>query len=61
MSKYPDLFKEELGTLKGMEIKLPVTKDAVPKFKKPYSVPYALRDAVERDLGKFRGHRENKV
>ena len=39
LSKYPDLFKEELGTLKGMEIKLSVTKDAVPNFKKSIQFP----------------------
>ena len=50
LSRYPDLFKEELGTMKGMEIKLSIAKDAVPRFKKPYPVPYALRGAVERDL-----------
>ena len=32
LSRYPDLFKEELGTLKGMEIKLSIAKDAVPRF-----------------------------
>ena len=50
LSWYPDLFKEELGTLKGVEIKLSIAKDAIPQFKKPRPVPYALRGAVERDL-----------
>ena len=50
IARYPDLFKEELGTLKGVEIKLSIAKDAIPQFKKPRPVPYALRSAVERDL-----------
>lgn len=47
LPKYSDLFKEELGTLKDVEIKLSIKKDAVPKFKRPRPVPYALRGAVE--------------
>ena len=47
IAKYPDLFKEELGTLKGVEIKLSIAKDAILQFKKPRPVPYALRGAVE--------------
>ena len=50
LEKYLDLFREELGTLKGVEIKLSVSKDTVPRFKRPRSVPYALRGAIERDL-----------
>ena len=50
IARYPDLFKEELGMLKGVEIKLSIAKDAIPQFKKPHPVPYALRSAVERDL-----------
>ena len=48
LSKYSELFKEELGTLKGVEIKLSIAKDATPRFKSPVS--YALRGAVEKDL-----------
>lgn len=47
---YPDLFKEEFGTLKGMEIKLSIAKDAIPQFKKPCPVPYAVCGVVEQDL-----------
>ena len=50
LSKYSELFKEELGTLKGVEIKLSIAKDANPRFKRPRPVPYALHGAVEKDL-----------
>ena len=53
LSRYPDLFEEELGTLKGVEIQLSIAKDAIPQFKKPRPVPYALRGAVERDLDRL--------
>ena len=50
LEKYGDLFKEELGTLKGVEVKLVVPENATAKFFKPRPVPYAIRGAIERDL-----------
>ena len=48
--RYPDVFREELGTVRGINAKLPLKPDAVPKFCKPRPVPFALRPAVEREL-----------
>ena len=50
LDQYSSLFSEELGTLKDVQVKLSVSKDAVPKFTRPRPVPYALRGAIERDL-----------
>ena len=47
LALYPELFKEELGTLSDVEIELTLVEGAVPRFKKPPPVPYALRGAVE--------------
>ena len=50
LAKYPAVFKEGLGTLKGYEAKIHVEPDAVPKFHRARTVPYALRDKVEKEL-----------
>ena len=44
------MLKEGLGTLKGYEAKIHVDPDAVPKFHRARTVPYALRDKVEKEL-----------
>ena len=50
LPKYSEVFRDELGTLKGIETKLVVQEDAKPKFFKPRSVQYAIRGAIEKDL-----------
>ena len=39
---FPDLFKEELGCLKGFELNIKFKSDAKPVFCKPRTVPYAM-------------------
>ena len=51
MEKFPNLFKDGLGTVKNYQVKLSVDPNAKPKFCKPRSVPFALKEAVENDLG----------
>ena len=48
--RYPDVFREELGTVRGVNAKLHLKPEAVPKFCKPHPVPFALRSAMEREL-----------
>ena len=50
LDKYADVFKDELGTLKLMKAQLKVQPQAIPKFCKPRPVPFALREALEKEL-----------
>ena len=50
LSKYNELFRDELGTLSGITAELIVQPGAPAKFFKPRAVPYALRGAIEQDL-----------
>ena len=49
-SKYADIFKPELGTVKGLKATLHLKNNVKPVFCKARSVPFALRPAVEREL-----------
>ena len=53
MEKFPNLFKDGLGTVKNYQVKLSVDSNAKPKFCKPRSVPFALKEAIENDLGRL--------
>ena len=44
------MFKEELGTLKGFKAKIYIDPDAPPRFHSARSVPFAMRDLVEKEL-----------
>ena len=50
LSRHRKLFEEGLGTLQGHKAKLYVDPQAIPKFCKARSVPYAMRGKVEEEL-----------
>lgn len=50
LHEFAELFQPELGTIKGVQAQLEVQDDAVPRFHRSRSVPYALRGAIEQDL-----------
>ena len=50
LDKYPTVFQDGLGTLKGFKAKIHVDPNAPPKFFRARSVPYALRDMVDQEL-----------
>lgn len=50
LDKYPSVFQEGLGTLKGYQAKIYVDPKAKPKFWRARTVPYALRAQVEAEL-----------
>ena len=50
LARYSEVFKDELGTLKGVTAKIHTDPTATPKFHKARSVPFALRKKVEEEL-----------
>ena len=50
LDKYSDVFKKELGTLKGFKAKLTLKPGSKPQFCRPRQVPHVLKDAVDRQL-----------
>ena len=50
LTRYSDVFREELGCLQGVKAKIYVDAQANPKFCKARSVPYALREKVEEEI-----------
>ena len=50
LDKHAVLFKEELGRIRGVKVKIHVDPKARPLFFKPRPVPYALRARVEEEL-----------
>jgi len=50
VADFADVFKDELGVLKGIEATIAVEESALPQFHKPRPVPFALKDKVEQQL-----------
>ena len=50
IDRYGDVFGDGIGQLSGFTAKLNVEHDAVPQFKKPRNVPFALQKAVKAEL-----------
>lgn len=51
--KHSEVFKNELGTLKGIQARLTLKEGATPKTTKPYRVPLAMREKVEREYDRL--------
>ena len=50
LDKYPDVFKDDLGTVKGMKATIHIDPEATPLFHKARPVPFALKEKVEAEL-----------
>jgi hypothetical protein len=50
LDSHTDVFRDELGTVKGMTATIHVDAESRPKFYRPRSVPYAMRGKVEKEL-----------
>ena len=59
LEEYDELFKEEIGELKGVKGNLILKENAQPVFLKARQVPYALRPKIEAELVKLQ--RENII
>ena len=53
LDKYPSVFQEGLGKLQGFKAKIHVDPNAEPRFFRPRSMPYAVRDKVEKELARL--------
>ena len=49
-NKYPNVFSEKLGTIKGVQAKINVIPNSKPKFMKARMVPFAMKAAVELEI-----------
>ncbi|VDI15021.1 Hypothetical predicted protein [Mytilus galloprovincialis] len=52
-NKYKDVFKDELGTIKGIKAKLSLKDNSSPKYIKARTVPFSLRAKVEAELDRL--------
>ena len=53
LTEYGDVFADGLGTITGFTTKLHVPEGTRPKFCKPRTVPFAIREAVEEELARL--------
>eukprot|EP00731_Ephydatia_muelleri_P017292 Em0010g390a len=53
LNSHKELFKDELGLLRGVKTKLYVHDSCKPCFFKPRTVPYAIREKVEVELDRL--------
>jgi hypothetical protein len=53
LARRDEVFKDEIGCVKGIKAKLHLKQDAVPKFVKARPVAIALRPKVEQELDKL--------
>uniref|UniRef100_A0A8C5QT05 Gypsy retrotransposon integrase-like protein 1 n=2 Tax=Leptobrachium leishanense TaxID=445787 RepID=A0A8C5QT05_9ANUR len=50
LDRYAEVFKDELGQLKGTTAKIHVNSEAQPRFYKPRRIPFAVKPLVEAEL-----------
>ena len=53
ISEYESVFSDELGTLKDVEIEIPIQPNVNPKFFRACPVPYSLKDKIEKELDRL--------
>jgi len=53
IDKYSAVFEEGLGTYQGYQAKIHVDPNATPRFFKPRTVPYSMREGIEAELNKL--------
>ena len=53
LQKYPELMRDDIGTINGVKGHLQVNPEAEPRFCKARNVPYSLREKVEEELSRL--------
>ena len=53
LKRYQDLFRDELGTAKGVTAQLKLKSGTSPKFFRPRNVPFAIKDAVGEEIDRL--------
>jgi len=53
LQKHEEVFHSSVGTMHQFQAKLVVKPEAKPRFHRPRSVPYAMKDAIERELDRL--------
>ncbi|XP_062620753.1 uncharacterized protein K02A2.6-like [Saccostrea cucullata] len=53
LDKFEDVFRDELGAVKGMKAKIYVDQAAQPRYYKARPVPYAIKEKVEQELDRL--------
>ena len=53
LDQHTDVFKDELGCVKGVQASITIESQAQPRFCKPRRVPFALRAKVEQELSRL--------
>ena len=48
VAKFSDVFIHQLGVLKGMEANIAIDDSAIPHFRKPRPILFALKEKVEQ-------------
>lgn len=51
--KYEEVFRKELGHIKGVKAKLYLKENTMPKFVKARSVPFNMKSAIETEIDKL--------
>ena len=53
ISEYESVFPDELGTLKNVEVEIPIQPNINPKFFRAHPVPYSLKDKIEKEIDRL--------
>ena len=54
LNQHSDVFRQELGTIKDVKMKLYVKENCTPKFFKPHTLLFALRKKISNELDKLK-------
>lgn len=53
LAQYQEVFHDELGELKGIQVELFTKPGATPSFFEARKVPYSLKEGVEEELSRL--------